>query len=123
MMFAFGLRGLGLLKAKGKEGIQYFGLCCVVCHQVSGPIQQQAHNFPDMSSAADVFPGVLLVALHHYHEFRLVLPNCVPKPSDSASLHFLGHLSQLFPLAHFSFVFWIFWEFLVHPCRAPATLA
>lgn len=54
---------------------------------------------------------------------RLGLPNCAPpEPSDSASMFFL-HLSQLFPLAGFPFTFELCQEFLVHPCRAPATLA
>lgn len=98
----------------------------VFCHQVSWPIQQQAHNFPDISSAADVFPSVLLVAFHHSHEIQLHLDLSflsVPLNPQTVPLHFLGHLSQLLPLAHFCFMFEIFWEFLVHPCRAPATLA
>lgn len=124
-IFTFGLTDLGLLKAKGKEDIQYFGLCCVFCYQVSWPIQQQAHNFPAVSSAAEVSPGVFLAAFHHPHEtqhhmdlsFLIVSlnPQIVP-------LLFLGYLSQLLPLAHFPSLSEIFWEFLVHPCRAPATL-
>lgn len=44
VIFTTGLRGLGLLKAKGKEGIHYFGLCCVFCHQVS--LQQIGPQLP-----------------------------------------------------------------------------
>lgn len=61
------------MKAKGNEGIQNFGLCCGFCQKVSWPIQQQAHNFPDMSSAAELSPGVLLAAFHHLHDIQLYL--------------------------------------------------
>lgn len=90
----------------------------LLTHSAAGP------HLHCMRFAASISAEVLLAAVHIPHQFcsSLGLPKCVLETLDSSCMPLLGHLSQLLPFAHFPFMLELCQEFLVHPCRSPASL-